>query len=85
MDATTAFKLFAAELDLVEGEVTSIPARMIVALGKDAIPLILLELELELGYWIPLLERITGLRHGENPFEARDRWLEWGTKVGYLA
>ena len=61
----------------------------IIGLGPDAIPLILAELERELGFWFWALEAISG----EDPVpddlqgdmeRMRSVWIQWGYASGYL-
>ncbi len=61
----------------------------IIAMGEAAIPLILKELEHDLGHWFIALSRITGA----NPIpkasagkvqEMAEAWLSWGREKGYI-
>ncbi len=61
----------------------------IIALGVPAVPLILRELRDRPGLWFEALKAITKqspVPPGEqmNARLARDRWLSWGRKKGYL-
>lgn len=60
----------------------------IIGLGRQALPLLLRELEDRPTYWFAALEAISG----ENPVpleasfsEAVDAWLLWGRRNGYIA
>jgi hypothetical protein len=63
---------------------TNHPAyRSIIALGSDAIPLLLRELEREGAHWFEALEAITGenpvpREHWGNIPSMRGDWLAWG-------
>jgi hypothetical protein len=65
----------------------------IIAMGRNAIPLILREMKQGPGHWLPAINAITeDLRaEGENPAsscatssEARAAWVKWGESKGYL-
>ena len=65
--------------------------QQIIGMGRDALPLILKELQLRGGHWFWALSVIT--RGRENPLRPEDRgnvrrmaqaWLEWGRQKGYL-
>lgn len=61
----------------------------IIGMGKDALTLILRELEVNSGQWFYALVNIVradvAKEAGATTFaEARDAWLEWGRKQGYL-
>ena len=61
--------------------------REIVAMGKAALPLILLELKKRPDHWFWALWEITGedaAQKGDNFDQARRAWLLWGKKKGYL-
>lgn len=60
----------------------------IIAMGMDAVPLVLEELEAHRGHWFWALQFMT---KGVNPVsedatvdEAREAWLHWGRQQGYL-
>ena len=75
-------------------KVISHPAYLkIIAMGHSAIPLILREMKLGPGHWIPAIEALTVdlLAKGEEPAkgcttssEARAAWVQWGESKGYL-
>jgi hypothetical protein len=57
----------------------------IIALGPDAIPLILAELQRETDHWFPALKRISNAdpvppHFRGNVEEMRNAWLRWGRK-----
>ena len=63
--------------------------QQIIAMGKQAVPLILQEMKDHPGHWSMALQSITG----ENPVpeeaaghavQVANAWLEWGRKNGYL-
>jgi hypothetical protein len=65
------------------------PYQKIIGMGRDAVPLILGELQREPDQWFWALEAITD----ENPVPAEaagkvrlmaEAWLEWGREHGYL-
>lgn len=65
----------------------------IIAMGHNAIPLILREMKVRPGHWLPAIEAVTeNLREPEeNPArgclrssEARAAWVRWGESKGYL-
>ena len=62
----------------------------IIAMGQDAIPLILADLQQSMDHWFMALRSITG----ESPVRYEDRgkvsamtesWLLWGRQHGYIA
>lgn len=59
----------------------------IMAMGKEALPLILSELSRKSGHWYYALEKIVGrdVAVGAKSFaDARSAWLKWGQKNNYL-
>ena len=61
----------------------------IIAMGEDAIPLILADLQQSMDHWFMALRSITR----ESPIREEDRgkmqairaaWLEWGVREGYI-
>jgi hypothetical protein len=59
----------------------------IMAMGRDALPMILSELRKKPGHWFYALEKIVGKDVAEgakNYAEARAMWLEWGYKNNYI-
>jgi len=61
----------------------------IVAMGEQAIPFLLKELETNGGHWATALKWLTGVsvvttQMRGNMRAIRDAWLKWGTKNGYL-
>jgi hypothetical protein len=61
--------------------------QMIMAMGKDALPLILQRLEREPDHWFYALKFIArkDVGQGAASFEdARSKWLEWGRLNRYL-
>jgi len=59
----------------------------IMAMGRDALPLILSELRRRPGHWFYALEKIVGqdMAVGSRTFAAaRGAWLEWGYKNNYI-
>lgn len=60
----------------------------IIAMGLDAVPLVLEELESRRGHWFWALHFMTKganpVPEGANIEEARDAWLQWGRQKGYL-
>ena len=62
----------------------------IIAMGEDALPLILEDLRQSMDHWFMALRSITG----ESPIREEDRgkisairaaWLDWGVRHGYIA
>jgi hypothetical protein len=74
--------------------VISHPAYLkIIAMGQDAIPMILREMKRGPGHWLPAIQVLTEdlLVAGEDPArgcttssEARAAWVRWGVSKGYL-
>ena len=61
---------------------------MIMAMGRDALPLVFAELEKELDHWFYALKFIVRKDVAEgakNLEDARVRWLNWARKKKYLA
>lgn len=61
--------------------------QQIVGMGRDGLPLILRDLRDNPAHWFWALAAISGEDHadGANTFEeARERWLAWGAREGYL-
>lgn len=59
----------------------------IIAMGKSAVPLVLSELASHHGHWFWALRFMTGedpVPEGSNIAQAREIWLEWGTRKGLL-
>jgi hypothetical protein len=59
----------------------------IMAMGRDALPLILSELRRKPGHWFYALEKIAGddkAVGAKNFAAARAAWLEWGYKNNYI-
>ena len=59
----------------------------IIAMGKSAAPLVLLELESHHGHWFWALRFMTGedpVPEGSNMAQARKVWLDWGREKGFL-
>ncbi|PWU17474.1 MAG: hypothetical protein C5B50_11285 [Verrucomicrobia bacterium] len=59
----------------------------IIGMGKEALPLILKELERTRGHWLWALAMITRQDHakpGQRFREAVDSWLAWGRQMGYI-
>lgn len=59
----------------------------IMAMGRDALPMILSELQKKPGHWFYALEKIVGhdVASGtENFADARSAWLEWGYKNNFI-
>ncbi len=59
----------------------------IMAMGRDALPLILAELRRKPGHWFYALEKIAGrdMAEGAKTFaEARTAWLRWGRDNNYM-
>jgi hypothetical protein len=60
----------------------------IIAMGSNAVPLVLHELQLRRGHWFWALRFMAGVDpvpEGANIDQARDAWLEWGRLKGLLA
>ena len=60
----------------------------IVAMGMDAVPLILADLETTEAFWYPALEAITGVNpatpeQSKKPRLLREAWLRWGRDYGF--
>ena len=70
-------------------KIVSHPAYLkIIGMGRDALPLILCELQQHVDYWFTALEAITrtSLTPRDQPInmaEAADAWIEWGKRHGY--
>jgi hypothetical protein len=61
--------------------------QQIIGLGPVALPLIFKELEAKGDWWFWALTAITGedVAKGTDTFDgARQMWLDWGRKYGYL-
>jgi hypothetical protein len=59
----------------------------IMAMGRDALPLILSELQKKPGHWFYALEKIVGYDvagEAKNFADARAAWLEWGNLNDYI-
>ncbi len=59
----------------------------IIAMGANAVPLVLTELDLRCGHWFWALHFMTGadpVPEGSNVGEARQAWLKWGREKGLL-
>jgi hypothetical protein len=60
----------------------------IIAMGINAVPLVLEELEARRGHWFWALHFMTKgvdpVPEGANVDAARDAWLKWGRREGYL-
>jgi len=59
----------------------------ILGMGKDALPMILADLQKAPGHWFYALEKIVGhdVASGAKTFgEARDNWLQWGYKQNLI-
>jgi hypothetical protein len=59
----------------------------IMAMGRDALPMILSELQKKPGHWFYALEKIVGkdVAEGAKSFaEARAAWLNWGYSNNYI-
>ena len=60
----------------------------IIAMGWNAVPLVLNELQSSRGHWFWALQFMAGVDpvpEGASIDQARDAWLEWGRKNGLLA
>lgn len=62
----------------------------IVGMGRQAIPLILEELQERGGHWYQALEAILGYNpiHVPGPVsirELKEKWLDWGKQQGYIS
>lgn len=96
MNAEDAFGRLAKEWKSQTRFLSSVPKmtahpayQKIIAMGEDAVPMLLRELEREHDFWFPALAAITG----ENPASDDmagdigricEAWLEWGRQKGYL-
>lgn len=63
--------------------------KKIIAMGEDAVPLILRELRARPAHWFAALKAITkaspaGAGSGSNVKQATDSWLRWGKEQGYV-
>lgn len=85
----TEWQAAVAHVSSISDMVTHPRYREIVALGVEAVPLILEDLRREPGFWIWALEEMTG----ENPVPAQDEgdltamaraWVEWGAARGHV-
>jgi hypothetical protein len=59
----------------------------IIAMGQQAVPLVLKELEKNGGHWFWALRFLTGVNpvpEGANIEAARKAWIEWGREHAYL-
>lgn len=59
----------------------------IIGMGEFAIPLLLEELRDRPSHWFVALKATSGedpAPTGSNPLQARDAWIEWGRRKGYL-
>ena len=59
----------------------------IIAMGTDAVPLVLAELDANRGHWFWALHFMTGndpVPQGSNVEDARQVWLKWGREKGLL-
>lgn len=75
-------------LSFVDKKVMHPAYQRIIGLGKQAVPLILRELQQRPSYWFWALESITGVdpvRRGDTFDAAVSAWLEWGKDQGYIA
>jgi hypothetical protein len=76
-----------AMLSFVDKKVTHPAYQRIIGLGKQAVPLILRELQERPSYWFWALKCMTGadpVRPGYTFDQATNAWLDWGRGQGYI-
>lgn len=71
----------------VDDKVLHAAYQKIIAMGRPAVPLVLEELKLRRGHWFWALHFMADtdpVPEGANVDAARDAWLDWGRREGYL-
>lgn len=71
----------------IQKKVEHLAYQKIIAMGEDAVPLILRELEARPAYWFAALKAITKASPtgiGSGLKQATTTWLRWGKKQGYI-
>jgi hypothetical protein len=75
-------------LSSIDEKVLHSAYQSIIAMGMAAVPLVLEELESRRGHWVWALHFMTKganpLPEGANVDDARESWLAWGRRAGYL-
>lgn len=78
-----------AHLSSIQDKVLHRAYQEIIALGSDAVPLILRELKRSGGHWFWALRVLTGANpvkpeHAGHVREMKETWLDWGRRAGYI-
>ncbi len=77
-----------AMLSFVDKKVMHPAYQRIIGLGKQAVPLILRELQERPSYWFWALTSITGadpIKPGDTFDKVATAWINWGKAQGYIA